>query len=315
MDNVTIGIKFFVLNVIFLILAAHIERTGLFEIVFSKISRKRYSTNFIITITFLFSTLYLFPVFIEIGRKISKKADKGYTVFSLILLATIAGSIISPIGNQRNLFLHSYLSSYYPENMRFLPLFFKNTFISWITSLILLNIICFILKPSFTGMIETNKFRYKELIFFLICLFLVIPFAMGKLNFLGFAFIVIFFMIALTSMKTLKITRWIYLIPSLIVIPLSIIPSKTSLNLDGYLMHFISYLTSGLITSNFSSVIFSTPDLKGIDSLIRGVSSGALIPILGSFEFINAKYFMREKINIFIFMLFSLICLLISLIK
>ncbi len=315
MENLTIGIKFLVLNVIFLILAAHMERSGLFDIIFSRISGKKYSMNLIVSIVFLFSTLHLYPLFIGIGKRFSKKADKIEAVFSLIIVSIISGSIISPIGNQRNLFLLSYLSSYYPENIRFFNLFFKDTFLIWITSLIMLNIITIFLKPHFTEKIEAPKFRYKELLFFAICLFFVIPFGMGKLNFLGFSFIVLFLMVAFTSLETLKQTKWIYLIPVVVSIPLSIIPFKSPLNLSGYLMHFITFLSSGVITSNLSSVIFSTPDLNSIGFLIKGISCGSLIPVLGSFEFINIKFIMKEKTNIFIFILFSLAGLLISLIK
>lgn len=315
MESIVIGVKYFVVNVIFLILAAHIEKSCLFDFIFSKISSKRYSMNVIITLIFLFSPFFLFPVFIEIGRKISKNADKGYLIFSLIMISTLCGSIISPIGNQRNLFLLSYLSSYYPENINFLNLFLKDTFILWISFLIFLNIITIISKCSFTEKIETPKFRYKELLFFIICLILVVPFGMGKLNFPGFAFLIIFLMVAFTSLETIKKTRWIYLIPAIIVVPLSIIPVKFPLNLNGYLMHFISFFMCGLITSNFSSVIFSTPDLNEIGHLISGVSGGSLLPVLGAFEIIYAKFILKEKINIFIFILFSLIFLLISLIK
>jgi hypothetical protein len=49
-------------------------------------------------------------------------------------------------------------------------------------------------------------------------------------------------------------------------------------------------------------------------NIIKGVSAGSLIPFIGSFEIIYIKFFKKERINPFVFIIFSVICFLIGLI-
>ena len=293
---VILGLKFFIVNLIFLLFAANIDRSGLIKRIMDLGVKKggRIGFHILLSTIFVLSPLYLFPVFLYRLHGISKRLNKEKRGLTLLMAAVMLGSILLPFGNQRNLFFSIYFTTM-REGFSPLRELVPHIWLYWIILLVFLNLVAYLLRVEVqNSLVKPEKVRYQELILSGITLFFIFPFAMGKLNFLGFIFLTGFLFFAFISKETLKRVRWWFLISPAVAIPLSMVPLKTPIPLKGLSMLFIPFISSGFITSDLSAIIFSSIRMN-MPTIIMGVAGGSLLGLWGGFELIYIYFIRKER--------------------
>ncbi|RKZ19786.1 hypothetical protein DRQ17_00330 [bacterium] len=309
---VILGLKFFMLNLIFLLFAATLDRSGLIKRIMDLGVKKggRVGFHILLSTIFILSPLYLFPVFLYRLPNVSKRINKEKTGLTLLMAAVMLGSILLPFGNQRNLFFSTYFIT---TREGFSPLreLVPHIWPYWFLLLAFLNLVAYLLRVEVQdNLVKLEKVRYQELILSGIALFFIFPFAMGKLNFLGFIFLTGFLFFAFISKETIKRVRWWFLLPPAIAIPLSMMPLKIPVPLKGLPMLFVPFISSGFITSDLSAIVFSSIRIN-MPTIIMGVAGGSLLGLWGGFELIYIYFIRKERfkpvllslIGVFVFLL------------
>ncbi len=309
---VILGLKFFMLNLIFLLFAATLDRSGLIKRIMDLGVKKggRVGFHILLSTIFILSPLYLFPVFLYRLPNVSKRINKEKTGLTLLMAAVMLGSILLPFGNQRNLFFSTYFIT---TREGFSPLreLVPHIWPYWVLLLAFLNLVAYLLRVEVQdNLVKLEKVRYQELILSGIALFFIFPFAMGKLNFLGFIFLTGFLFFAFISKETIKRVRWWFLLPPAIAIPLSMMPLKIPVPLKGLPMLFVPFISSGFITSDLSAIVFSSIRIN-MPTIIMGVAGGSLLGLWGGFELIYIYFIRKERfkpvllslIGVFVFLL------------
>ncbi len=309
---VILGLKYFMLNLIFLLFAATLDRSGLIKRIMDLGVKKggRVGFHILLSTIFILSPLYLFPVFLYRLPGVSKRINKEKTGLTLLLAAVMLGSILLPFGNQRNLFFSTYFITM-REGFSSLRELVPHIWPYWVLLLAFLNLVAYLLMVEVKdNLVKLEKVRYQELILSGIALFFIFPFAMGKLNFLGFIFLTGFLFFAFISKETIKRVRWWFLLPPAIAIPLSMMPLKIPVPLKGLPMLFVPFISSGFITSDLSAIVFSSIRIN-MPTIIMGVAGGSLLGLWGGFELIYIYFIRKERfkpvllslIGVFVFLL------------
>ncbi|RKZ24449.1 hypothetical protein DRQ23_00280 [bacterium] len=309
---VILGLKFFMLNLIFLLFAATLDRSGLIKRIMDLGVKKggRVGFHILLSTIFILSPLYLFPVFLYRLPNVSKRINKEKTGLTLLMAAVMLGSILLPFGNQRNLFFSTYFITM-REGFSPLRELVPHIWPYWVLLLAFLNLVAYLLRVEVQdNLVKLEKVRYQELILSGIALFFIFPFAMGKLNFLGFIFLTGFLFFAFISKETIKRVRWWFLLPPAIAIPLSMMPLKIPVPLKGLPMLFVPFISSGFITSDLSAIVFSSIRIN-MPTIIMGVAGGSLLGLWGGFELIYIYFIRKERfkpvllslIGVFVFLL------------
>jgi hypothetical protein len=304
-------------------MAASIKRSKIIDFIgekFLKGANEKTATMKLVALSHILAPFFLSFVLISCFENWILRFKEKEKSLTLLVASAIMGSIITPFGNLRNIFIVIALGKGTP-NLSF-PAFIAIMLPLWIASLFtLLAVTYFICGENIIK--ETNstvEWKRTELIFSIILLFFVFGyFNVGKhynLNLIGLIILGGVFCIAFMGTEPLKAVNWWLFIPVgvcfIVFYTLHFLP-LSGMELAPWIIYSAGSIGSAGLSSNLLSCIL--PLLNYDKSIILySVAAGSLAGMLGSYETIWIWARGRTKIKLSLMFKLFLIVLPISLI-
>jgi Na+/H+ antiporter NhaD/arsenite permease-like protein len=321
--NIHPPIAYLFVTLILAFMAASIKKSEIIDFIgekFLKGTNEKTATMKLVALSHILAPFFLSFVLISCFENWILRFKEKEKTLTLLVASAIMGSIITPFGNLRNIFISIILG-------KGAPILGFSTFISimlplWIASLfILLAVTYFICEENVIK--ETSsavEWKKPELIFSIILLFFVFGyFNAGKhynLNLLGLIILGGVFCIAFMGTEPLKAVNWWLFIPvgvCFIVFYILYFSPITTIKLSPWIVYSVGSIGSAGFSSNLLSFIL--PLLNYDHSIIlNSVAVGSLAGTLGSYETIWIWARGRTKINLSLMFKLFFILLSISLI-
>lgn len=286
--------------------AASIKRSEVIDLLGQKILRntnEQKATMMLVVLSHIMAPFFLSFVLISTFDKWILRFQEKEKILTLLVASSIMGSILTPFGNLRNIYISIALGkgtpslSIYNFTSTMLPL--------WVTSLLVfLGVTYFTCKKN--KIKDTNspvKWKKTELIFSLILLFFVFGyFNIGKhfnINLSGLIILGGIFCIVFMGTGPLKAVNWWVFVPvgiSFVIFYVFYFFPITGIKLPPWII----YSTGSLGSIGFSSnlISFIVPSLSNdAKILLYSVSVGSLAGIFGSYEAIWIWVKGRTKID------------------
>jgi hypothetical protein len=306
-------------------MAASIKRSRIIDFLGEKILKGRKeqtATMMLIALSHIMAPFFLSFVLISCFENWILRFKEKEKTLTLLVASAISGSIITPFGNLRNIFISVALG-------KGTPIVSFSAFVSimlplWITSLFVLLLVAYFTCEKNTITIKETKspveWKKPELLFSIILLFFVFGyFNVGKdfnINLIGLIILGGIFCIVFMGTGPLKAVNWWVFIPvcfSFIIYYIFYLFPVEEFKLNQWIMYFVSIIGSAGLSSNLISFIL--PLLNHDKSFILySVAVGSLAGIFGSYETIWIWAKGRTKINLSLMFRLFLIILPISLI-
>ncbi len=304
-------------------IAASIKRSKVIDFIGEKILKdknEQTATMMLIGLSHILAPFFLSFVLISSFEKWILRFQEKEKTLTILVASTIMGSILTPFGNLRNIFISIALGkgnptlSIYNFVSIMLPL--------WIASLLVFLTIAYFIcaKNKIKETSRTVEWRKAELAFSLILLFFVFGyFNVDKhysLNLFGLIILGGVFCVAFMGTEPLKSVNWWLFIPvgvSFVIYYLLYFFPITDIKLNPWIIYSAGSIGSAGLSSNLLSFIF--PFLKSNEIFILySISVGSLAGIFGSYEAIWIWAKGRTKIKWRLMFTFFVIFLPISLI-
>jgi hypothetical protein len=299
-------ISYLFVTLILAFMAASIKRSNIIDFFGEKILKGRNektATMMLVSISHILAPFFLSFVLISCFENWILRFKEKEKTLTLLVVSAISGSIITPFGNLRNIFISIALG-------KGAPIFSFPAFVSimlplWIASLFTLLVVTYFLceKNTIKETSRTVEWRKPELIFSIILLFFIFGyFNVEKhynLNLFGLIILGGVFCIAFMGTDPLKAVNWWLFIPvgfSFVIYYLLYFFPLTNFKLNTWIIYFIGCIGSAGISSNLLSFIL--PLLKCNESIVLySISVGSLAGVLGSYEAMWVWVKGRTKIN------------------
>lgn len=257
----------------------------------------------LVVLSHIMAPFFLSFVLISTFDKWILRFQEKEKIFTLLIASTIMGSILTPFGNLRNIYISIALGkgapslSIYNFTSIMLPL--------WIASLLVFLAVTYFIckKNKIKDTSSSVKWKKAELIFSLILLFFVFGYfnidkhyniSLSGLVILGGVFCIVFM-----GTGPLKAVNWWVFVPvgtSFAVFYIFYFFPITGINLPPWIIYSAGSVGSIGLSSNLLSLI--TPSLSNdAKLLLYSVSVGSLAGIFGSYEAIWIWLKGRTKIN------------------
>jgi len=285
-------------------MAASIKRSKIIDFIGEKIlkgRKEREATMMIISLSYILAPLFLSFVLIHCFENWVLRFKEKEKTLTLLVASAITGSIITPFGNLRNIFISIALGKGKPciEFTSFISIMLP----LWIAGFVILLLIAYFVceKNEIKETNSTVKWRKPELFFSIILLFFVFGyFNIGKnfnLNLMGLIILGGIFCLVFMGTGPLKAVNWWLFIPvgvSFVVFYLFYFIPELSLN--PWIIYSMGSVGSAGLSSNLLSFIL--PLLNSNKTIILySVATGSLAGILGSYETIWIWVKGRTKIK------------------
>ena len=321
--NIHPPIAYLFVTLMLAFMAASIKKSKLIDFLGENLLKGRNeqtATMMLIALSHILAPFFLSFVLISCFENWILRFKEKEKTLTLLVASAITGSIITPFGNLRNLFISIALG-------KGTPTYSFSAFVStmlplWITSLFILLIVAYFLSEK-NVLKETKssvELKKTELIFSIILLFFVFAyFNVGKhfnINLIGLIILGGVFCIAFMGTEPLKAVNWWVFIPvglSFIIYYLFLLVPVGEFKSNQWMLYSVGTIGSAGFSSNLLSVIL--PLLSQDKSVILySVAVGSLAGILGSLETIWIWAKGRTKIKPSLMFTLFLIILPISLI-
>lgn len=304
-------------------MSASIKRSKIIDFIgekFLKGTNEKTATMKLIALSHILAPFFLSFVLISCFENWILRFKEKEKSLTLLVASAIMGSIITPFGNLRNIFIVIALG-------KGTPTFSFSAFIAtmlplWIASLFtLLAVTYFICEENIIKETSsTVEWKRTELIFSIILLFFVFGyFNVGKhynLNLIGLIILGGVFCIAFMGTEPLKAVNWWLFIPvgvCFVVFYILYFLPLSGMELAPWIIYPLGSIGSAGLSSNLLSFIL--PLLNSDKSIILySVAAGSLAGMLGSYETIWIRARGRTKIKLSLMFQLFFIVLSISLI-
>jgi Na+/H+ antiporter NhaD/arsenite permease-like protein len=321
--NIHPPIAYLFVTLLLAFMAASIKKSKMIDLFGEKILKNRNeqtATMMLIALSHVLAPFFLSFVLISCFENWILRFKEKEKTLTLLVASAITGSIITPFGNLRNIFISIALGKGTPS-LSF-SAFVSTMLPLWIASLFILLMAAYFLSEK-NVLKETKssvELKKTELIFSIILLFFVFGyFNVGKhfnINLVGLIILGGVFCIAFMGTEPLKAVNWWVFIPvgfSFIIYYLFLLFPVGELTLNQWIMYSAGAIGSAGFSSNLFSFIL--PLLSHNKSVILySVAVGSIAGILGSFETIWIWAKGRTKIKLSLMFTLFLIILPISLI-
>ena len=296
------SLNFFVISIIMLFIAGAVKRSGFIDTLLDfslKMGRTERQQSFLMLLIFyILSPLFLgIPLISGLQRKSGVFKDRK-SALTFFTFSAIFGSMLLPFGNLRNMFLADY-QNYIQPGAASSMLYFPHLFIFLYTSMLIIQAfsIPFIFgnnKPQLD--IVVKRFRWQELVFSAIIYLFIVIYYGRKMYFAGLVLLSGIFIFSFVGKETLKKMDWWMLLVSIPAIPIFLFTKAHPLHFKQGWDIAIPFLSSGFINANISAYLFSEP-LMNIPHIFVAIAAGAVIPVIGGYEFIYLFFIRKEKIS------------------
>lgn len=294
-------------------MAASIKRSKILDFIGERILKgrnERTATMMLIALSYILAPFFLSFVLISSFENYILRFKEKEKILTLLVASAIMGSIITPFGNLRNIFISIALGKGTPA-IEF------NSFVSimlplWIASFaIFLATTYFICEKN--EIKETNiivEWRKPELIFSIILMFFVFGyFNVGKnynINIMGLIILGGIFCVVFMGTGPLKAVNWWLLIPvgvSFVIYYLFHFLTMPELKLNPWIIYLSASIGSAGLSSNLLSFILPLL-ISNKNIILYAVTVGSLAGILGSYEtiWIWKKGRTKLKLNLLFYM-------------
>jgi hypothetical protein len=274
-------------------MAASIKRSKIIDFIGEKIlksTNEQTATMKLVALSHILAPFFLSFVLISSFENWTLRFKEKEKTLTLLVASAIMGSIITPFGNLRNIFISIALGK--GTLSLSIPAFVSIMLPLWIASLVTFLAVTYFLckKNPIKETSSTVQLRKPELAFSIILLFFVFGyFNVEKhynLNLIGLIILGGVFCIAFMGTDPLKAVNWWLFIPvgfSFAVYYLLYLFPLPDLKLNPWIIYSVGCIGSAGFSSNFLSFIL--PLLKYNETLILySISVGSLAGILGSYE-------------------------------
>ena len=274
-------------------MAASIKRSQIIELVGEKIlkgSNERTATMMLVALSHILAPFFLSFVLISSFEDWILHFKEKEKTLTLLVASAIMGSIITPFGNLRNIFISIALGKGTPS-IGF-PTFVSIMLPLWIASLLTFLAVTYFLckKNKIKETSSVVTWRKTELIFSIILLFFIFGYFIVEkhynLNLIGLIILGGVFCVAFMGTEPLKAVNWWLFVPvggSFVVYYLLYFFPLTYIKFDQWIIYSAGSIGSAGLSSNLFSFIL--PTLTSNEKLILyTVSVGSLAGILGSYE-------------------------------
>lgn len=288
-------------------IAASIKRSKIIDFFGEKIlkdANEQTATMMLVALSHILAPFFLSFVLISSFEKWVLRFQEKEKTLTLLVASTIMGSILTPFGNLRNVFISIALGNGSPTLS--IDNFISIMLPLWITSLLVFLTIAYFLckKDKIKETSSSLEWTKSDLIFSLILLFFIFGyFNVDKyynLNIIGLIILAGVFCIAFMGTEPLKAVNWWLFIPvggSFIVFYLFYFLPIQDINLNPWILYSTGSIGSAGLTSNLLSFIL--PLFKNNEKLILySISIGSLAGVLGSYEAIWIWARGRTKIKL-----------------
>jgi len=293
--NIHPPIAYLFVTLMLAFMAASIKKSKIIDFLGEKILKSRNeqtATMMLVALSHILAPFFLSFVLISCFENWILRFKEKEKTLTLLVASAISGSIITPFGNLRNIFISIALG-------KGAPIFSFPAFVSimlplWITSLFVLLMVAYFTCEKNTITIKETKspveWKKTELIFSIILLFFVFGyFNVGKnfnINLIGLIILGGVFCITFMGTGPLKAVNWWVFIPvgvSFIIYYLFYLSPVPEFKLNQWIIYFVGSIGSAGLSSNLLSFIL--PLLNHDKSVILySVAVGSLAGILGSLE-------------------------------
>jgi len=321
--NIHPPIAYLFVTLILAFMAASIKRSKIIDFIGEKIlkgTNEKTATMKLVALSHILAPFFLSFVLISCFENWILRFKEKEKTLTLLVASAVMGSIITPFGNLRNIFISIALGKGTPTIS--FPAFISIMLPLWIASLFtLLAVTYFICEENVIK--ETNstlEWKKTELAFSIILLFFVFGyFNVGKhynLNLIGLIILGGVFCITFMGTEPLKAVNWWLFIPvgvCFVVFYILYFLPLPGIKLSPWIIYSAGSIGSAGFSSNLLSFIL--PLLNYDKSIILySVAAGSLAGILGSYETIWIWARGRTKIKLSLMFKLFLIFLSISLI-
>ncbi len=299
-------ISYFFVILVLAFIAASIKRSKIIDLLGEKIlkdTNEQTATMMLVALSHILAPFFLSFVLISSFEKWVLRFQEKEKTLTLLVASTIMGSILTPFGNLRNVFISIALGDGSPA-------FSIDKFISimlplWITSLLVFLTIAYFIckKDKIKETSSSIEWIKSDLVFSLILLFFIFGYfnvdRHYNLNIIGLIILAGVFCIAFMGTEPLKAVNWWLFIPvgvSFVVFYLFYLLPIPDIKLNPWILYSTGSIGSTWLTSNLLSFIL--PLFKNNEKIILySISIGSLAGILGSYEAIWIWAKGRTKIS------------------
>jgi len=321
--NVHPPIAYLFVTLILAFTAASVKRSKIIDFIAGRILKERNeqtATMMLIALSYVLAPFFLsFVLISSFENHILRFKEKEKTL-TLLVASTLMGSIITPFGNLRNIFISIALGKGTPaiEFSSFVSIMMPLWIVSFVVSLAAAYFLC-----EKNEIKETNtsvEWRKPELIFSIILMFFVFGyFNVGKnynINIMGLIILGGIFCLVFMGTGPLKAVNWWLLIPvavSFVIYYFFRFLTIPELNLNFWIIYLTGSIGSAGLSSNLLSFILPLL-ISNKNIVLYSVAVGSLAGILGSYETIWIWKRGRTKLKLSLLFYMFVILLPISLI-
>jgi hypothetical protein len=286
-------IAYLLVTLMLAFMAASIKRSKIIDFIGERILKgknEQTATMMLIALSYVLAPFFLSFVLISCFENWILRFKEKEKTLTILVVSAIMGSIITPFGNLRNIFISIALGKGSPaiEFTSFVSIMLPLWIASFIISLAAAYFIC---KKN--EIKETNinvEWRKPELIFSIILMFFVFGyFNVGKnynINIMGLIILGGIFCVVFMGTGPLKAVNWWLLIPvgiSFVIYYLFDFFTIPEFNLNPWIIYLSGSIGSAGLSSNlFSFVLPLLISNKNI--ILYSVAVGSIAGILGSYE-------------------------------
>jgi hypothetical protein len=287
-------------------MAASVKRSKIIDFTVERILKGRNektATMMLIALSYILAPFFLSFVLISCFENWVLRFKEKEKTLTLLVASAITGSIITPFGNLRNIFISIALGKGTPaiEFTSFISIMLPLWIASFVLSLTAAYFICE--KNEIKETNSTVEWRKPELIFSIILMFFVFGyFNVGKnynINIIGLIILGGIFCLVFMGTGPLKAVNWWLFIPvgaSFAIFYLFYFLTVPEIKLNPWIIYLTGSIGSGGLSSNLFSLVL--PLLNSNKTIILySVAAGSLAGILGSYETIWIWVKGRTKIK------------------
>jgi hypothetical protein len=291
--NFSPPISYLLVTLMLAFMAASIKRSRIIDFIGERILKgrnERTATMMLIALSYILAPFFLsFVLISSFENYVLRFKEKGKTL-SLLVGSAIMGSIITPFGNLRNIFISIALGKGSPaiEFTSFVSLMLPLWIASFVIFLAAAYFICEKNKIKETNIIV--EWKKPELIFSIILMFFVFGyFNVGKnynINIMGLIILGGIFCVVFMGTGPLKAVNWWLLIPvgvSFVFYYLFRFLTLPEFNINPWIIYLTGSIGSVGLSSNLLSFILPVL-ISNKTIILYSVAVGSLAGILGSYE-------------------------------
>ena len=316
-------ISYLLVTLMLAFMAASIKRSRIIDFIGERILKgrnERTATMMLIALSYILAPFFLSFVLISSFENYVLRFKEKEKTLSLLVGSAIMGSIITPFGNLRNIFISIALGKGSPaiEFTSFVSLMLPLWIASFVIFLAAAYFICEKNKIKETNIIV--EWKKPELIFSIILMFFVFGyFNVGKnynINIMGLIILGGIFCVVFMGTGPLKAVNWWLFIPvgvSFVIYYLVRFLTLPELNLNPWIIYLTGSIGSAGLSSNLLSFILPLL-ISNKTIILYSAAVGSLAGILGSYETIWIWKKGRTKLKLSLLFYMFAILLSISLI-